>query len=726
MYDPGIVNQRLTRAFDSLNAPRRKAGLPDLAPDRHTPTQCQAARKHLDALRDPESGTLRRQITPDEHQWIRNERILCQCDFSYWLSRYAHIRDWTDRVSLIIPNVAQKMVTSIWGEMEAQQLAILILELKARRLGVSTLVELAIAHRVQFYSNVNAVVASSDPDKSKEMAGIMELAWENMPWWLLPTVTAQRAGILIEFGMQNSAVSIQHGTQFSGIARGATPSVFHLSELPDFSDPEGLIDASLLRAVIDSPSTFGILESTAAGRGNWLHKKWKFAVEHWPQASRLRPAFLPWYVGRDIYPTETWLRQHPIPPNHQFQSITLRHAERAREYVHTNPLLRKYLGTHWKMPAPQMWFWEATRQEYEAQGAMGKFLAELCSDDLEAFQHDKHNPFGVELINQYHNTTSQITPRVYGFEAREDVIPPRLRPDRRDVDTSQPPIPCRPLAGATSAAPDYVRLLPLKWQGASTFDPLGKLLIWKDWEPGFLYGNGIDTGYGIGKDRSVVETLRKGTLDRNDEQVAEFASPAVNAADLAPIAYVIGALYSSTVDGTLRKCHQAIEVQANGEITQLELRKMGWGIENFHHWVRYDRRRIQPAKAERLGWATVPWSRALLVSEAIKYLRDGWVDINSPWFVEEMQALVQDDYQQQMKAEYGEYDDRFMAFGIILAHFHMLEMQRGGKTVAEQRIARRAIDDPIEVPETYSVGRQAEPVYAPGAQEMLAEGEETW
>lgn len=1083
MYHKNVVQQRLTAAFKAINASKRQPGQAEITPDYHSPEQCQAARKHLEKIRDPETGNLNRQLTPEEFVWVRNERILCQCDFGYWLTRYAHIRDWSDHVALITPNIAQRMVISIWGEMEEAQFAILMLQLKARRLGVSTVTELAVAHRSQFYSNINSVVASSDPDKSAEMAGIMELTWDNSPWWLMPSVTAQRSGTLIEFGMQNSAVSIQHGTQFSGIARGSTPSVFHLSELPDFNDPEGLIDASLLRAVIDSPSTFGVLESTAAGRGNWLHKKWKFCVSNWPKTSRLRPVFLPWYVGSDIYPTATWLRQHPIPANHQFQSITLRHAERATEYVRTNELLRRYLGEDWKMPERQMWFWEATRQEYEAQGTLGKFLSELCSDDVEAFQHDKHNPFGVELISQYHAATSRLTPRVYGFQGRGNVIPDRLQPDRRDIDPNLPPINYKPLPGATAEAPRDVRLVPLKWQGASTFDPLGKLLIWKDWEEGYTYANGVDTAYGIGKDRSVIETLREGTLDRNEEQCAEFAciapdtqvvladracpaekvkagdivvtrlgtyakvghvvrntqeeaielytgmatnvplvlttdhqvstesgwieagklkkgdwlrypvrpltgrlsddielrykhddikvslssdfgflcglylaegclirhkegwfnqvrftihkreadpwierirrihkwhikprevkscrnaryfeiscaslaqwmsnnfgesktkhipswvwdaprdfieglveamvagdggisrvtryvkytsivpslviglrelvlslgwglgtisryirhlhgkqvndawnlnlygecsqpflhagmwkplppaytgdictsvfrwgwdkqwiyvkvkrikkstqkefidvhvegpepsfcvtqaavhnSPFVNAADLAPLAYIIGSLYTAIEPGgNVKQCHQVIEVQANGEITQLQLRKMGW--KEFHHWVRYDRKKINPKRSDRLGWATVPWSRALLMSWCIKYLRDGWVDINSPWFVEEMQALVQDDYAQQLKAEYGEFDDRFMAFGIALVHLNMLSMRGGGKTIAERRVAHRAMDDPDAPPEQYSYGGQAEPRYASGAQSILAELEDSW
>ena len=122
----------------------------------------------------------------------------------------------------------------------------------------------------------------------------------------------------------------------------------------------------------------------------------------------------------------------------------------------------------------------------------------------------------------------------------------------------------------------------------------------------------------------------------------------------------------------------------------------------------------------------MPWSRALLMTGAIKYLRDGWVDINSPWFVEEMQALVQDDYAQSMKAEYGEFDDRFMAFGIILAHFHLLDMNRFGPTIAEQRVARRSIDDPFQEPERYSYGAQVEPTFGRGVERMLVDADDSW
>lgn len=723
MYHPSFVQARLDRAFRLLNADqkfRRDAQLGQnetLEPSYHSPKEVVIANTHFRNLLT-EEGTLRRALKPDEHRWYRNERLLCMSDAMYYYTRYARIQDAeTQRIVPFTLNISQKIIFDIWSQMELDRISILIDQLKARRLGVSTLWEIEVARRVQFFSNVNAVVASSDPDKSAEMAGIMELNWLNQPWFLLPNRSIDRAN-LIEFGSQNSAVSIQHGNQFTGIARGASPSIFHLSEIPGFANPEDLIDASLLRAIIDSPETFGCLESTAEGRGNWWHKQWKFAVENWPRGrSRLRPIFLPWYCGRDIYPTDAWMRPRPIPEGYGFEQATIDHAERAKEYVRTNDLLRKYLGEDWRMPPEQMWFWEVTKAEYAAKDELDKFYSELCSDDLEAFQSSGRSPFSVDLLSDYREHAGREPVCVYGFRSFEDVIPTRLHPERREIDPNKKPIVVRPFPNAPPLAPREVELVPLKFQGYSGFDPFGKLLVWKAWEAGYEYANGIDTSYGIGQDRSAIETLRKGTLDENDYQCAEFASPNVSGSDLAPIAYVIGKLYSGESRGVMRQCRQAIEVQTSGENLQLELRKMGWTA--FHHWVRYDRKRINPKRGDRLGWATVPWSRAILMDWMIKALRDGWIDINSPFFVDEMQDLAKDDEQQSLRAVYGCHDDRWMGMGIAYVSLNALDMRRGQPLIGQRRAQAEASGGR----ETYSAGDQARAVWAQGAEAIV---EEEW
>src|SRR5689334_18661543 len=158
----------------------------------------------LDSLLD-DNGELDRKkrsigLLQAERNFIRNEITLCRIDFLYWAVRYCFVRHKeTGQLVLFVPNVAQRIVLSMWAEMEERGLAIDFINVKARQLGVSTLSELAIAHRVQFQPNINAVTASSDPEKSKEMAKMMETCWANQPWWMVPEKTAYRTGQLIEF-----------------------------------------------------------------------------------------------------------------------------------------------------------------------------------------------------------------------------------------------------------------------------------------------------------------------------------------------------------------------------------------------------------------------------------------------------------------------------------------------------------------------------------------------
>lgn len=691
MYSQRIADKRIAAAQKKV----------DFRLKRYPVKECRKNKEDLDTLMD-EHGKLIRSLHPHEVEWVRNERIVCQCDFLYWATRYAFIKDWADRPLLFSPNVAQKIKLEIWGELEDMGKAISEMDLKARQLGVTTITELAVAHRVQFFSHVNSVVASADPDKSYKMSQIMEFCWNNSPWWLMPQITKYNTGELIEFGNQDSGISIQHGSQFNGIARGTTPTVVHLSEVTDFKDADKSIDASLLRAMHESPWMFLVLESTALGRRNWWHKTWEFSVEHWKDGkARFRPVFLPWYVGTDIYPTETWIRSRPVPKNWTPREITVKHAEQAREYVYANPLLYKHLakGKKWSMPIEQMWFWEVTRDEYEAKGELALFLSEMPSNDKEAFQSTHQSVFSSTTINEYRENVRNPA-AVFAIIGPESEIPLSFHPEKHEIDHNLPPLAIK-CNWSPRSIHEY-QLIPLKFTGYSAYDFTNKLFIWEMPEDGYSYGLGVDTSDGIGLDRSVVEVLRKGTFDRPDAQVAEFASSYINALDLWPICMAIGTFYSTKIRGERKQAKMVIECNRNGESTQHEMRKRGWS--HLHQWLRYDRKKLDESKATRIGWFTTQWSRDLMMDTLVKYLRDQWVDINSPWFVEEMAELERDIEKQKIAAASGGFDDRIMALGIVLTSLHMMELRGPTKMMAEERVDRE------------SKGTRRWPVYNPGAQ----------
>src|SRR5947209_9729233 len=244
-------------------------------------------------LRDP---------TLQEKRFIRNEIQMCACDANYWLTRYAYIRDETNTIRRFQWRIPQQAAFSVIQDMEAHDRSIEIQWLKGRQLGVSTIIELLLTHRCLFGYGVNAVAASVDQDKSAKMAGMMFLAVDQCPWWLKPTEDQRKVGRLLSF-MNQCSISVQSGNQMSGIARGNTPTCIHLSELADFNDPADLVEASLFRAVHPSPKVFMHLESTGNSNVGWWAETWRFNKAHWHEGkSRLRPVFLPWFMGVDIYP----------------------------------------------------------------------------------------------------------------------------------------------------------------------------------------------------------------------------------------------------------------------------------------------------------------------------------------------------------------------------------------------------------------------------------------
>jgi hypothetical protein len=158
-------------------------------------------------------------------------------------------------------------------------------------------------------------------------------------------------------------------------------------------------------------------------------------------------------------------------------------------------------------------------------------------------------------------------------------------------------------------------------------------------------------------------------------------------------------LYSPEAsDRRIRQSRIVIECKGNGESTQLELRKRGWG--NFHPWIRYDSKRLRPQDAHKLGWFTNTWSRAMMMDMLLKAVRDEWIDVYSPFFVDEMADLERDEFRQSLAAAYGGNDDRIIAGAIVFFSLHALELKGGQPMIAAQRKAKLSSQafDPVYVP----------------------------
>lgn len=661
MYDAAVTAA-------AVGAASRAQGW-DLVP--HTLAQIEHAIAHFDNLWDNEKERLKRPLTSDEQRFIQNERKLCALDFRYWLASYGFIVNWEKRPVRFTPNVAQAIILDLWAESEAKGEAIWMQQLKARRLGVSTISELAVQHRFQFHPHSNCVVASADPDKTVEMAGVIKYCLDQQPWWLIPKQTKVYKGIPIEFGSINTALTIQAGNQFNGVARGSSPSVTHLSELCEWKDAEDLIEGALLPAILDTPEVFGIMESTAKGPG-WWKSKWEQNKRDWPRGrSRIRPVFLPWYVGTDLYPTAADLRKRPIPPDWIPSDRTVAHAERAREYVLANPLLFKYLAKgnrQWRMPKPQMWWREIGYDAAKESKTLNVFLAEYAGDDFEAFQSSNIPVIDPEILMGYQDRTRNPI-GVYTIIGPD--IPQALVTPRRYWDASKPTITVSTREILTRYDVKY-QLIPVTFEGYASLDEDLKLLIWEWPQDGHTYGVGVDTSEGIGQDSAVIEVLREATPTREPGQVAEWASNIVTAFQLWPLVLAVGSLYSTVTPmaGRRMQCRLAIEAWMNGSATQNELQKRGWT--NFHPWKYNDSRRPKrDGEVSRIGVYTNQWFRASMMDMLLTCLSEEAIDLPSPYLVQELTTLERVAGEKKAKAALDAHDDRVMGIGFPLFSLHM-------------------------------------------------------
>lgn len=637
---------------------------------RHSIEEAQLFIDHMNSLLD-DNGRPKRKLTAKEQQWVKNERVLSMLDFEYWASRYGRIVNDSNVMVPFVPRIAQRMVINVWAELERLGWAIMMIQLKARQLGVTTLTELAILHRNLFYPDLKSVVASCDEDKSKLMARMIEACLEEQPWWLVPDFASHKIGRYLEF-TNHSLISVESGNQMSGIAMGNTPQCAHISELSDFFDASLLIDASLLHAVHPHAQTFVVLESTAKGFDNWWYKKWTSSVRNWQKGTaKLCPIFLPWFVGRDIYPTDTWVRMHPIPRGWIPSEKTEKHAEKAAIYVKTNDRLHTVFGDGWTLPRVQQWFYEVSYQEAVEEKRLPTFLSEMPADPDEAFQSTNIAAVDLEDLLPHRDRALAREPVVvFGITGDTNEIPVRHQPSRRmfDPKATIAPVTVRTLLGPTIS--EYT-LYPLRFESYDE-DPHGRLYVWEWPKDNETYAIGVDMGDGVGQDRSVIQVVKKISVWDPWKQVAEFATPFMNSFDFWPIVQAVLLLYSVRRGESIRQPRIVIEIRGNGENVQLELKKRGWT--NFHQWTRYDGKKIDPSKAHVLGILTNPWFRRMMMDKILSIFNNQEIDLGSPWLIEEFRRLERDEYKQQFRADGGGHDDRVMALGFCLWSLDILEL----------------------------------------------------
>lgn len=631
--------------------------------------------KHTVYARPGESSNVFR-FSKDEQQWIQNEMLMCACSFPYWFYRYFFINTKEGNIQRPEVLIAQEIFLAILAEIDLKGLPILLLVLKARQLGISTVTEALILWIAIFVGGSKTVVASAEEQKSEAMAEMVWLGLEMLPLWMQPVLTRDDRKMGPEFGLIHSEILLQHGSMTKGIARGSTPIAAHLSEVSYYPDPIETIESSLINAMHENPRTFLVLESTARKKNDWWHKTWLNNRKGEDTGyNRFTCLFLPWYVGRDKYPTADWMKNHPIPKGWKPMKETLKQAAEAKLYVATTPLLKKYMPRNWEMPIEQMWTWEFRYVEAKSDDAKFKVhLAEFASDERTCFQSKKLSvfPAGVlEDLEENRKDRKYTDYAIVGSGISENYsLKEFWSSHKQRIDVSWQTITGEYL---------HWKLIPLK---ETPRDDKQKFYVrvWDPPRPGYNYNIGIDIASGSGQNNTSFSVNRIGQSNEEpDFEAALLCSPWIPSPDTPAFANVLGIWYGQYMS-PLAEAKIAPEVQkAVGDFISYGLNKLGY--QNFYYMKRFDVRSHPGAKPTRRGWASVSWSQQMMKEAFEHAIKNGWYIVNSDELMAELESLESDETEGG-KVIYDhardDTDDTYVSGGIsyFTAHDEETIMQR--------------------------------------------------
>jgi hypothetical protein len=420
MFHPAVVERRLS----NLAADVRETADPAFSFKEYSIAEVADRVETLEKVFDSEEGALTRPLTADEEAFIRHEINRSKGDFLYWATRYAFLKDKHASLVRLAPTAVQELLLKRIAKEEYDALynktgdGIILMVLKARQLGVSTISDIIIAHRVFFYANITAMIASDIDDHTENLYGMVGRVLDALPWWMVPrSKDVQRDyrkyNKLISFADQDSVIRFVSSNNMAGgdsgqskgsMGTGQTLHLAHLSELALWVNP-AQIDDALMPSIPRSPRTFAVFESTAKGRGNWWHTSWGLAKRG---IGRQKPVFIPWYTDPNTYKV-------PAPDNWKPSEDSLLHAEAVKNKSSA------WVGQTVNLTRDQLYWWEMTRAEYIEKRELSRFLAEYTADDLESFQNTTLGVFPSELIADMKQKAAARNPIYVSVKPKMDI-----------------------------------------------------------------------------------------------------------------------------------------------------------------------------------------------------------------------------------------------------------------------------------------------------------------
>lgn len=623
---------------------------------RRTPAECWETAEKLAKVVDKPKGRLHRAFLPEEHEFMASEALLCRVDFRYFAERYGNIqRDPQFGEGGIGPITfwesqerALRLIAKREEEVAAEHAAhnfsegILTVWHKARQLGATAMMRQICMHRMIFYTNTRLIAASTDEDKVHKLYTRDHIILDNLPFYLRPSLKfdTKDQHLTLDSGSQ---MLYQQANQRSGIGTGDQYDVFHFTELGLWEYAERL-EFDFFPAIPKSRYTFGGMESTGNGRGNFWHEFSESVRNREPGFERWTYIFAPYYIEPRKY-------SRIAPDDWRPSAVTQQHAGMVEK---TSP---DVIGTTYRLTRNQMYFWETEREMYRRGGTLHLFFTSYCATPEESFQHTNNAALPVETL-EWMRASSSIPGMPYIVNTTSSPSDEHLEP--------KGPFPGIVRIGSVGS---FERM------DLDEYDKDARGIFWM-WEPpsrGATYCISCDPAQGrtgwtrydrMREDRKTdngaIIVLKIGKNGENDVQVGEYAAP-VDAFDLGDVANLIGRMYAGTEEDQCR-CILEVYPGPGGLTLQRMLEK---GYTNFWRPEMYSNTVAQHHSSVIFGWHASPQAVRDLWSKASRYIQLKRVVVRSSWCVEEYANCRMDPIKRWADDPNG-HDDRVRAMNLAL------------------------------------------------------------
>lgn len=539
---------------------------------------------------------------------------LCKLDRAHWISNHFTIKDKAGALRLLNPmSVPQAKLAALIAWQRERERPVRIIVLKARKTGISTLVEADMLCEV-IARGIDALVIAHDKDTSEY---IFEITHRFYQHYDLPKPELARANKgEIKFEGREGFVKVETANNIHA-GTGLTPQYIHASEYSKWEHGTQTATA-LLQSVGDNPGTTILIESTAFGFDDLFYPTWQRAHEN---------CRVTWSTAINAVGQQVWVPEVDV----------------------TNP-------RDWNGYLPYFIAWHddpSYCRVFDSPAESQQFAQTL--NELETHLHTYYN-CTLEQLNWRRWTLKEkcrgdakVLAQEWPGTPREAFVAsgrPRLDHEALDLMSEEPGR--RGYLRQSETWTRQIGFLP---------DKGGDLVIFRDPVKGHRYVIGVDVAEGLsaeGTDKSDASAVCVIDIDNGGEQVAVYGGNHLSEEDIVQPVKALAVYYN--------EAYVVIETNSTGKHTAIELSKI-YRQDRMYHRTDWDEGRAKRSRI--LGWRTHIGTRPILIASLARAIQDRAVMLHDRTTIHECRRLVVTPGG-RVEADKGEHDDWPFALGLAI------------------------------------------------------------